>query len=157
MAQKVLVCVPVTTEQARLVANGQAVPGPLQVFTVTPMLLDTFGLQPNEHEEAEYAALLLAGLWSLRETGRRLVLTAMIDPACLLAGPEEANGGHRLAELAASTVEAWFADEQDVPVDEVATSIAGLDLDDAWDAPMVSTMHAQHDLLWHSVVELRKD
>ena len=41
MAQKVLVCVPVTTEQARLVANGQAVPGPLQVFTVTPMLLDT--------------------------------------------------------------------------------------------------------------------
>ena len=62
MAQKVLVCVPVTTEQARLVANGQVVPGPLQVFTVTPMLLDTFGLQPNEHEEAEYAALLLAGL-----------------------------------------------------------------------------------------------
>ena len=53
MAKKVLVCVPVTTEQARLVANGQAVPGPLQVFTVTPMLLDTFGLQPNDHEEAE--------------------------------------------------------------------------------------------------------
>lgn len=157
MVQKALVCVPVTTEQARLVADGQSVPGPLQVFTVTPMLLDTFGLQPHDQEAAEYAALLLAGLWSLREGGQRLVLTAKIDPTQLLAGPEEANGGHQIAELPAAAVEAWFTDEPEAPVDQVAASISGLDLDSAWDTPEVSALHARHDLLWHSVVELRKD
>lgn len=157
MAQRVLVCVPVTAEQAGLVAEGRTVPGPLQVFTVTTDLLDTFGLQPGDDEQAEFATLLLAGLWSLREYGSRLVLVAKVDPASLNDGAEQANGGHRLSELPAAAVEAWFADEPTVPVAPVVEAIAGLTLDEAWETPEVHDLHARYDLLWHSVVELRKD
>lgn len=157
MATRALVCVPVSPQEAALVAGGQTVPGPLQVFTVTQELLDTFGLQSDDQEEAEFAALLIAGLWSLREYGQRLVLTAMVPTGHLHEGPEKANGGRLLSELPATSVEAWFSDEAGAPAMQVSTAIAGLDLDQAWDNDEVHALHAHHDLLWHSVVELRKD
>lgn len=156
MAPKVLVCVPVGPEEAAQVAAGRTVTGPLQVFTVTAQLLDTFGLQPADDEEAEYAALLLAGLWSLREHGRRLVLIAMVPADQLSDGPETANGGRLLAELLAPSVEAWFSDDVGAPVAQVAAAIAGFDLDQAWEHPGVQSLHINHALLWHSVVELEK-
>lgn len=157
MATRVLVFVPVGQAEAALVADGRSVPGPMQVFTVTPDLLDTFGLQPADDEAAEYATLLLAGLWSLREHGRRLVLTAMVPADRLAKGPEESNGGRLLAELPAASVEAWFSDDTGVQLSQVAAEISGLDLDQAWERPGVRALHADHDLLWHSVVELGKD
>ncbi|MGB3953821.1 MAG: hypothetical protein WBL05_00805 [Brooklawnia sp.] len=157
MAQRVLVCVPVTAEQAGLVAEGRTMPGPLQVFTVTRDLMDTFGLQPGDEEQAEFAALLLAGLWSLREYGKRLVLIAKVNQAGLRPGAEQANGGQLLGELPAAAVEAWFADEAATPVAAAVGAIRGLSLDEAWEAPEVHDLHAHYDLLWHSVVELRKE
>lgn len=157
MAQRVLVCVPVTAEQTGMVAERRTVPGPLQVFTVTPDLMDTFGLAPGAEEEAEFASLLLAGLWSLREHGHRLVLIAKVDPAGLRPGPEQANGGQLLTELPAAAVEAWFDDEAATPVAGVVDAIRGMTFDEAWEAPGVTHLHAQYDLLWHSVVELRKE
>lgn len=157
MAERVLVCVPVSLAQAGLVAAGQTIPGPLQVFTVTDELLDSFGLTPADDEQADYAVLLLAGLWALREHGARLILTAMVDPTRLAAGAETANGGRLLAELPAARVEAWFDDEDPAVVAPVAAAIAGLDLDQAWEQADVIDLHANHALLWHSVVELRKD
>ncbi len=154
MAARVLVCVPVGSSELALVTSGSDVAGPLQVFAVTPELLDGFGLAPTDDEEAEFAALLLAGLWSLREYGRRLVLTAVVDDSELTDGPERSNGGRLLARLPASRVEAWFSDDRDAPTAQVSAAIAGLDLDQAWDHPAVQALHADHDLLWHSVVEL---
>lgn len=153
---RVLVCVPVDDEQAARIASGETLAGPLQVFTVTPELLDTFGLQPVDDEPAEYAALLLAALWGLLRHGRRLVLTAQVPRSAVDAGAESANGGCSLAELPAKAVEAWFADEPDAPLAEVAQQVAGLDLDEAWEHQAVQELHKEHDLLWHSVVELGK-
>lgn len=154
---RVLVCVPVDDRQAAQLADGQALEGPLQVFTVTAELLETFGLQASDDEPAEYAALLLAGLWALLRHGRRLVLTTQLASTRLDVGAESANGGRTLRNLAPSEVEAWFDDEPTTPIAEVADQIAGLELDDAWEHPAVQRLHAEHDLLWHSVVELRKD
>lgn len=153
---RVLVCVPVDDEQVARIARGEALVGPLQVFTVTPELLDTFGLQPVDDEPAEYAALLLAALWGLLRHGRRLVLTAQVPKNAMDAGEESANGGRSLAQLPANAVEAWFADEPGTPIAEVAQQVAGLDLDEAWEHQAVQELHKDHDLLWHSVVELGK-
>lgn len=154
---RVLVCVPVNEEQAAQIADGRALAGPLQAFSVTAELLDAFGLQPADDEPAEYAALLMAGLWALQHYGRRLVVTAQVPGTLLAPGAETANGGLSLSELAARSVEAWFADESDVPSDLVARQISGLGLDEAWETDAVQRLHAEHDLLWHSVVELGKD
>lgn len=154
---RVLVCVPVSRAQVRLVASGRDLPGPLPVFTVTPELLATFDLDAGDAEEAEYAALLLASVYALAAHGERLVLTAQVDAAELAPGFEEANGGRLLRQLRAAAVEAWFCDDDVAPVAAAATAAAGLALDAAWDAPPVADLVADHDLLWHSVVELGQD
>lgn len=157
MVARALVCIPVDDVQLARIAVGQSLAGPLQVFTVTDELLDTFGLQPADDEPAEYAALLLAGLWSLLQHGRRVVLTAQVPQNQLDAGAETANGGRCLDGLSAADVEAWFADEPGVPIAELAAKLAGLSLDQAWEQPSVQQLFREHELLWHSVVELRKD
>lgn len=156
MASQVLVCVPVDAAQARQVAGGQTIEGPLQGFTAGPELFETFGLEAADTEQAEYAALLLAGLWGLVHDGDRLVLTAMVDPGTLGPGDETANGGVQLSELKASSVEAWFSDEQAAQVDAVRAAVSGLSLDEAWDLAQVQALHTDHDLAWHSVTELPK-
>ena len=157
MAERVLVCVPANAEQARQIAGGRTVEGPLQAFTASPALYETFGLQPSDDEQAEYAAMLLAGLWALIHHGERLVLTAMVDSRTLGPGGEAANGGASLSELEASSVEAWFSDDDGAALDAVRAAVAGLSLDDAWEDPRVQTLHAEHDLAWHSVTELSKE
>lgn len=157
MSARVLVCVPVGDDQIEAIKSNGTVSGPSQVFTATPELLDGFGLTPADDEEADYAVLLLAGLWSLREHGRRFVLTAMVDASRLRPGEETANGGRVVDGLQASTVEAYFTDDDPAVAAAAANAIAGCDLDTAWDTPEVVALHADHDLLWHSVVELGKD
>ncbi|GAA2178363.1 hypothetical protein GCM10009785_00640 [Brooklawnia cerclae] len=154
---RLLVCVPVDREQARVIASGLDLPGPLPVFTVTPELLGTFGLEASDTEEAEYAALLLASIYALARHGERLVLTAQVDDGLLDAGFEQTNGGRLLRELRAPSVEAWFADDGDAPVAGAAAAAAGLELDAAWETPEVADLLAGHDLLWHSIVELGRD
>lgn len=156
MAQSVLVCVPVDDDQAAVIADGGTLPGPLQGFAPTPALYETFGLTAADDEEADFAALLMAGLWGMQRTGRRLVLTSQYAGA-LAEGDEPDNGGVAIAELRASDVEAFFSDDDAVPIAEVTEAIAGLDLDQAWDLPEVQALHHDHDLMWHSVIELRKD
>ncbi len=157
MAPTVLVCVPVDDDQAHhrpgrdahgsaagLRANGC----PLR--DVAP------GLTAADDEEAEFAALLMAGLWCLQQHGRRLVLTGEV-PDQLLAGAETENGGITITQLRAADVEAFFSDDDAVPSAELAGLVAGLDLDQAWDLPEIQALHHDHDLMWHSVIELRKD
>ena len=154
MAPRVLVCVPVGTEQATLVATGETVPGPLQVFCANAELLASFGLTAADDEEADFACLLVAGLWGLAHHGRRLVLTAQVDPGRLGDGAETANGGRVLEALPAERVEAFFADESDAGLGAVAEAVRGLEIDAAWELPEVERMHREDDLMWHSVIEL---
>lgn len=157
MTERVLVCVPVDTDQARQIARGHRIDDPLQAFTAGPLLYETFGLQPSDDEEAEYATLLLAGLWGLIHHGQRLVLTAMVDPQTLSPGEETPNGGVTLAGLGAGSVEAWFSDDDQAPIEAVCAAVGGLELDEAWELPEVAALHADHDLAWHSVTELPKE
>lgn len=154
MAARVLVFVPVSDQQAALIASGDTVPGPLQGFTVNEALLEMFGLTTADDERADFACLLVASIWGLINHGRRLVLTAQIDPELLLEGDAAADGGCRLTALPHDRVEAWFADDESAPASEVAELVAGLDLDEAWEHPGVAALLAEHDLMWHSVVEL---
>ncbi len=154
MTDRVLVCVPVDAAQANRIAAGQALEGPVQGFTANPALHETFGLAASEDEQAEYATLLLAGLWGLIHHGERLVLTAMIDPRTLGPGDEVANGGVSVSDLRASSVEAWFSDDEDLDSGALHAVLVGLCLDDAWDLPQVQALHTEHDLAWHSVTEL---
>lgn len=154
MTERVLVCVPVDAGEAGRIAEGHTLPGPVQAFTANDALLDAFGLQPSDDEQAEYAVLLLAGLYGLIRYGARLVLTALVDPQTLTEGEEADNGGVALSELAAGSVEAWFSDEDDVLLPELREAVSGLSLDDAWDTPEITALHADHDLAWHSITEL---
>ncbi len=156
MAPTVLVCVPVDDDQAHTIARGGTLTGPLQAFAPTAALYETFGLTAADDEEAEFAALLMAGLWCLQQHGRRLVLTGEV-PDQLLAGAETENGGITITQLRAADVEAFFSDDDAVPSAELAGLVAGLDLDQAWDLPEIQALHHDHDLMWHSVIELRKD
>lgn len=154
MAPRVLVCVPVDLDQAALVAAGKPLPGPLPVFEVNDELLASFGLTAADDEEADYACLLVAGLWGLANHGRRLVLTAQVDPGQLGPGAEQANGGRTAAELRADRVEAFFADEPGADLAGVAAAARDLDIDSAWELEQVALLHREHDLMWHSVSEL---
>lgn len=156
MAQSVLVCVPVDDDQAAVIAAGGTLTGPLQAFAATDGLYATFGLTPADDEEAEFAALLMAGLWGLQRHARRLVLTAQVA-GVQLDGEETDNGGCTVAQLAAADVEAFFSDDPDAPTAQLVDEIADLDLDTAWDHPDVQALHRDHDLLWHSIIELGKD
>lgn len=154
MSEREFVCVPVNGEQLRLLAAGQTIPGPLQAFTSNDELLATFGLTPADDEEADFACLLVAGLWALTRYGRRLVVTANVDPDRLFDGPEAENGGRSLQELPVARVEAWFSDEDQAAVAEAGALVNGLDIDAAWERPEIERLLREQDLMWHSVVEL---
>ncbi len=153
-----LVFVPVTAEEAQAIVDGATLAGPRPGFAATPELVDTFGLRPDEDEEAEHSAVLLASLAGLIATGRRLVVVAEgvgVSPAEDPAA--RANGGVVVGDLPSSRCTAWFGDETDEPtrsaVAVAAALVEGLDLDPAWALPEVQSLLARHDLLWHGMAE----
>lgn len=153
MAERALVCIPVDFDQAMRVYSGHAIEGPVQAFTANSALCQTFELNSDDQESAEYAAMLMAGLWALVHGERRLVLTAVVDSSVLTEGAESANGGVSLLEVRATSVEAWFSDEDDSVVQPLLDLVHGLSLDEAWDLPEIAALHADHDLSWHSITE----
>lgn len=152
-----LVFVPVIAEQAAALAAGTPL-GPVDCFRVTGELLETVGLGPGDDEDAERACLLLASVHALATSGRRLVLVAEVQPASLVANPDERhNGGARLAGLVPRQVQCFFADDPADPLPgRVAQRVAGRTVDEAWDDEGVQELLATHDLLWHGAEELAR-
>ena len=153
---KEFVCVPVSFNQAQRLASGHD-EHDLQVFRVEDQLRDAFGLAHCEDEEADRAAMLLASLWALTRYGRRIVLTAMVDPELRGDGEETHNGGAYLETLKRPNVEALFTDEPQANDQVRLIASRGLGhsaLDEIWELAEVQHLLINHELLWYTLDEL---
>lgn len=123
----------------------------LDAFAVTPGFLATYGLTPDDSEDAERTLACLAGLAALRQHGRRIV--AVATASATDTGGE--LGEVRVAALRLGQVSAWFADapEAAAEVARAAEAVAGLSLSHAWDAPAHEALLQAADLLWHGASE----
>ena len=141
-----MVFCPVSTEELALLASG-GVLASVESFAVTPTFRRTFGLNVDDSEDAERTAALVAGLAGLQRAGQRLVVVAEV-PVEDLRGE---MGQVRVPALALSDASALFADDpenrRDVAV--VRAALAGLSLEQAWDAPEHEALLERSDLLWH--------
>ncbi len=145
--------VPVSGADLAALVAGDVKAGPLEAYAATDALRDTFDLDPGEDEEAERTALLIAGLVALMSYGRRLVAVIDRSVACEPAGY---FGEVSVPDLALSGVTALFADSDDArdAAAGIAAATAGLDLDAAWDLPVVAEFMHDHDLLWYGPEEV---
>jgi len=126
--------------------------GPVNGFAVTAALRDTFGLSPDDDEEADRTALLLAGLRSLMSYGKRLAVVVEATAT---------DDGDPLGEVTVpgvswKGVSAIFADSPDAAAaaSAAARAVAGLDLDAAWDTDESHALMTEHDLLWYGPEEV---
>lgn len=149
-----LVCIPVNRDDlVRALTTG--LPGPLVGFAATPALIDTFDLEPDAEESAEYAAALIASVVALSTWGERLVISAQVPIKNGSLDDElEANGGVEISELPASAIVAWFSDLSVTEAAVAAKAAAKLSIDDAWAQPAVVELLRDHDLIWHDLSEL---
>lgn len=146
-----LLFVPVTTGQLTDWATAGVLPGRVRAHAVTPGFALAF--DPDDAEEAEHIALLVASIASLAATGRRLVAVAEGDSRPDLAGDED-FGAVLVSDLPYRAVTSLFADEPDAPgLAEAAAAASGLDLARAWDEPAVIALLERADLLWHGAGE----
>lgn len=142
-----LLFVPITPVQLAGWATAGILPGQQIGYTVTPGLMDAFGLV--DPEEAEHVALLVASVASLAAIGTRLV--AVVEGGFRPGPSGDADFGEVIvADLRYSNVQSLFTDASDAPgVAEAATAASGLPLAQAWEQPAVSCLLERTDLLWH--------
>lgn len=132
---------------ARWASRG-ALEGSIPAFSVTPAMLEAFGLTSAVDEDAEYTALCVASVACLVADQPRLVAVIESD-----ARPAEADlefGAVRVEDPPWSRVTALFADEPDgAVVDRARSAVRGRPLSQAWDDPLTDVLLAEADLLWH--------
>lgn len=152
------VFVPVTTAQLRQLSDPAAATTALPVnaaFAATEALKAEFGYGPDEDEDADYAAQLVAGLQSLLDRAPRLVLAVSVD-ADAVAPAEPANhGAVDLTQITWQQVQAIFVDEADAaqPAAALAQRLAGTGLVEAWAQKDVRQFVTDHELLWFATQE----
>ena len=153
-----LVGVPLSTPQVEQLASGCL--RNLAGFAATETQMAAFGLDPasaDDLEMAEYQAVCIASVVCLLRGDRRIVATAILE---VEPGGDEISGGSFgevvVAELAAEEVVAVFVDEPEAlgAAEAASHSVQGLDLSAAWESPPVSSLFAEHGLLWHSLGEI---
>lgn len=149
-----LIFVPVTRDEARAVRTGTALsrrPG----CGATPALRSALGAETSL-EEAEFAALSLAGVLALGvgADALRLVLAVDLDPAQAEDAHSE-MGQVSVTGVHWSQVRALFADESAAAplVARARAATGGLDLPAALEVPEVDELGA-FDLLWYATEEL---
>lgn len=123
---------------------------------VTPELLACLGYSPEQQEDAEYAALILASVAALANHGERLVLVAEVDPALVSQGRDPDNGGCVLAEVPQRSMTCWFSEAPGTDWEAAAAAAKGLDIDTAWGFDEVQELLNNSDLLWNDVEEYRR-
>lgn len=149
----VMVAIPLTPTQLDELLAGEAFHHPIQAFSPNRALWGSFDIVDDE--EAEYAALLVAGLWSVVMGQDRLVGIAQVDPAGLTPGAEAANGGVLVTGLCGEQLVAYFTDEDDSVVQHIGRSVRGMDLDRAWADEAFQALVLDHPMLWHDISEWR--
>jgi len=147
---------------AVILARGEAEPGPLRAFAVTPALRESYA--SGDEEELEYVAMVAAARESLRMLNadqkaprRRVVLAADVpdvhvswqpyddEPAAVLVG-----AGIPLADIASGHVDELEA----VPdVAAAADAIIAADVGDD-DASFTVDSAEAHELAWYATQEL---
>lgn len=147
----VLVCIPADRNDPQSLFAG-----PVAAITANQALCETFDYDAEAGEEAEYAALVLASVWSLTRHGERFVVTAEVDPSQIVVGEEADNGGVTLTGLRRAQLVAWFDDQPDDQINGIveaaASAVQGQGIDEAWDHEEVTAL-LQHELLWHAIEE----
>ena len=146
--------VPVTRDEAREVRSGTAL-GRRPGCGATPALLAELGGDTSV-EEAEFAALSLAGVLALGvgADALRLVLAVDAEPGQV----EDQRGSHGEVGVTGvrwSQVQALFSDEPAAApvVARARGAAAGLSLADALLVPEVDDV-LEFDLLWFAIAEL---
>lgn len=143
----ILVCIPADR------ADPEALFGaPVPAITPNEVLFESLGYTPDMTEEAEYAALVLASVWSLARHGERFVVTAEVRQDQVAAGEEADNGGVRVTGLERRQLVAWFDDQVEGIAAAAAAAVAGLGIDEAWADDRVTAL-LEHELLWHTIEE----
>lgn len=143
--------IPIGAEELDAIEGGTDLSG-REAHTVTPELLEELGYGPEDTEDAEYAAMVLASVAALSRYGRRTVLVADVPAEVVEAGPDAANGGCVVGVVPSSTITCWFSEAPDVDAAEAGAAARGLDIDLAWGLDPVQEL-LRHDLLWNDVVE----
>lgn len=158
--QLVRVYLPATVESVRdLLGEGQLA-GPLDAFTVTPALRESYA--EGDIEELEYVALTAAAqasLGLLRDAAgappRRMVVAADVPPDAVAPRPSAGPGAVTLAQsVPLGRVAALHADDVEAEAD-VRAAVAALDLVAAGDEDAAFTVVATegHELLWYATQE----
>lgn len=123
---------------------------------VTPQLLEALGYSPEQGEDAEYAALVLASVAALARYGRRLVLVAEVDPALVSQGRDPDNGACVVSSVPVGAITCWFSEDDRVDPSAAAAACHGLDIDTAWGFDEVQELLSGADLMWNDVEEYRR-
>ncbi len=148
-----LLFVPVTFVELAEWATSGTLPGQRPAFTATAELRAAF--EPEDDEEAEHIALLVASVASLAGSGYRLVAVAEGVARADREGDPD-FGEVVVTGLPWTAVQSLFADESDVGgLTAAAGAAAGLPLSLAWEDPAVTTLLERADLLWHGAGEWR--
>ncbi len=143
--------VPLSGDELSRWAGAGVLTGPVRGHAVTDGLRAAFG--PDDDEEAEHIALLVASVASLAAGGRRLVAVLEASTAPVSGGDPD-FGEVQAGTLAWTSVQSLFADDADVPgLDASAVAARGLELAQAWDEPAVVALLEGADLLWHGAGE----
>ncbi len=123
-----------------------------EAHTVTRALLEELGYAPDDSEDAEYAAMVLASVSALSRFGARTVLVADVPADAVAEVRDSVNGDCVVSAVPASAITCWFSDAPDVDTTAAAAAARGLDIDLAWGLGAVQEL-LEHDLLWNDVVE----
>lgn len=153
------VFVPVTHAGLReLIATGR-LDGPFPAYGVTAGLVAWGEFEPDQAEDALFAAQSVAGVAALlgpaEDDPRRIVLSVSSDDFTA-TGSDEALGGGGVDAITWRGVEAVFADDpaaEPEPLLVARRRAADLSLVDAWDDPELARFVADTDLGWFTPAE----
>lgn len=123
---------------------------------VTPELLAALEYSPEQQEDAEYAALVLASVAALAAFGERLVLVAEVEPTLVTAGEDLSNGACVVEVVRPQAMTCWFSEAPGMDSTGAAAAARGLDIDTAWGFDEVQDLLRGSDLLWNDVEEYRR-
>ncbi|MDO5065963.1 MAG: hypothetical protein Q4D96_01620 [Propionibacteriaceae bacterium] len=150
-----LVFIPIAREELGAI-DGSVRLGNRVAHRVTPELLAALDYAPEQREDAEYAALILASVAALATHGERLVLVADVAPALVSQGRDLDNGECVLSEVPMRSLTCWFSEAPEADWTAAAAAAKGLDIDTAWGFDEVQELLSSSDLLWNDVEEYRR-